>query len=47
VTAGELETAVRKLKTGKAAGPGNIPAQLLENVPQKLCKMIAQVLKYA
>jgi hypothetical protein len=32
VTGGELETAVRKVKTGKAAGPGNIPAQMLKNV---------------
>jgi hypothetical protein len=39
----ELETAVENLKSGKVAGPGNIPAHLLKNVPQKLYKMIAQV----
>jgi hypothetical protein len=43
VTTEEVETAVKKLKTGKAVGPGNIPAELLKNVPQKLHKMIAQL----
>jgi hypothetical protein len=38
-----VETAVKKLKVGKAAGPGNIPAELLKNAPQKLYKMIAQL----
>jgi hypothetical protein len=32
----EVETAVGKLKFGKAAGPGNTPAELLKNTPQKL-----------
>ncbi len=43
VTTEEVETAVKKLKTGKAAGLGNIPAELLKNAPQKLYKMIAQL----
>ena len=43
VTTGEVETAVKKLKIVKAAGPGNIPAELLKNAPQKLYKMIAQL----
>ena len=43
VTTEEGETAVKILKTGKAAGPGNIPAELLKNAPQKLYKMIAQL----
>ena len=43
VTTEEVETAVKKLKTGKAAGPGNIPAELLKNASQKLYKMIAQL----
>jgi hypothetical protein len=45
VTTGELETAVKNLKTGKAAGPGNILAQLLKEVRQKRNKMIAQVFR--
>ena len=47
VTTEELETALKKLKIGKAAGPGNIPAELLKNAPQKLYKMIAQLSQYA
>jgi hypothetical protein len=43
VTTEEVETAVKKIKTGKAAGPGNIPAELLKNAPQKLYKIIAQL----
>jgi len=43
VTAEEVEIAVKVLKTGKAAGPGNIPAELLKNDPQKLHRMIAQL----
>ena len=43
VTTEEVETAVKKLKTDKAAGPGNIPAELLKNAPQKLYKIIAQL----
>jgi len=39
----EVETAVEKLKIGKAARPGYIPAELLKNAPQKLYKMIAQL----
>jgi hypothetical protein len=34
---------VKKLKAGKTAGPGNIPAELLKNAPQKLYKMIEQL----
>ena len=34
---------MKKLKSGKAAGPGNIPAELLKHGPQKLYKMIAQL----
>jgi hypothetical protein len=34
---------VKNLKTGKAAVPGNIPAELLKNGSQKLYKMIAQL----
>jgi len=36
VTTEEVETAVEKLKIGKAVGPGNILAELLKNTPQKL-----------
>jgi hypothetical protein len=43
VTTEEAETAVKKLKIGKAAGPGNIPSEFLKNAPQKLYKMIAQL----
>jgi hypothetical protein len=43
VTTGEVETAVKNLRAGKAAGPGNIPAELLKNAPLKLLKMIAQL----
>ena len=43
MTTEEVETAVKKLKIGKAAGPGNITAELLKNAPQKLYKMIAQL----
>ena len=43
VTSAEVETAVKKIKIDKAAGPGNIPAELLKNGPQKLHKMIAQL----
>jgi hypothetical protein len=43
VTTEEVETAVKKQKTGKAAGPGNIPAESLKNAHQKLYKMIAQL----
>ena len=43
VTAEEVETAVEILKTSNVAGPGNIPAELLKNAHQKLCKMIAQL----
>jgi len=43
VTTEEVETAVKKLRTGKAAGPGNIPTELLKNAHQKLYKMIAQL----
>ena len=43
VTTKEVRTAVKKLKAGKAAGPGNIPAELLKNAPQKLYKMTAQL----
>jgi hypothetical protein len=43
VTTEEVQTAVAKLKIGKAAGQGNIPAELLKNAPQKLYKMIAQL----
>ena len=43
VTTEEVETAVKKLKIGNAPGPGNIPAELLNNAPQKLYKMIAQL----
>ena len=43
VTTEEVETAVKKLSTGKAAGPGNIPTELLKNAHQKLYKMIAQL----
>jgi hypothetical protein len=43
VTTEEVEAAVKKLKTGKAAGPGNIPAELLKNAPQKLYRMTAQL----
>ena len=43
VTTEEVETAVKKLKTGKAAGPGDIPAELLKHAPRKLYKMIAQL----
>ena len=35
-----METAATKLKFGKATGSGDIPAELLKNVPQKLHKMI-------
>jgi hypothetical protein len=35
-TTEEVETAVEKLKIGKAAGLGNILAELLKNTPQKL-----------
>jgi hypothetical protein len=38
-----VETAVEKLKIGKAAGPGNILAELSKNALQKLYKMIAQL----
>jgi len=44
VTTEEVETAVKKLKIGKAAGPENIPAELLKNAPQKLYKLTAQLL---
>jgi len=43
VTSAEVETAVKRLKIGKAAGPGNIPAELLQNAPQMHYKMIAQL----
>jgi len=43
VTTEEVETAVEKLKTVKTAGPGNIPAELLKNAPQKLYKIMAQL----
>jgi len=43
VTTEEVQTAVTKLKIGKAAGPGNIPTELLNNAPQKLYKMTAQL----
>jgi hypothetical protein len=43
VTIEEVETAVEILETVKAAGPGNIPAELLKNAHQKLCKIIAQL----
>jgi hypothetical protein len=43
VTTEEVETAVKKINIGKPAGPGNIPAELLKNTPQKLYKMIAQL----
>jgi hypothetical protein len=43
VTTKGVETAVKKLKIGKAAGPGNISAELLKNALQKLYKMIAQL----
>ena len=43
VTTEEVQTAVKRLKTGKAAGPGNIPAALLKHAPQKLYKMRAQL----
>lgn len=43
VTTEEVEAAVKKLKIGKAAGPGNIPAELLKNAPRKLYRMIAQL----
>jgi len=36
VTTEEVETAVEKLKIGKAVGPGNILAELLKNTHQKL-----------
>ena len=42
VTTEEVETAVKKLKISKAAGPEIIPAELLKNAPQKLYKMISQ-----
>lgn len=43
ITTEQEETAVRKLKSEKAAGPGNIPAKLLKCAPWKLYKMIAQL----
>jgi hypothetical protein len=43
VTTEEVETAVKNLKTGKAAGPGNIPEELLKNAAQKLYKIKAQL----
>jgi len=43
VTTEEEGTAGKKLKADKAAGPGNILAELLKNTPQKLYKMIAQL----
>ena len=43
MTTEEVETAVKKLKTGKAAGSGNIPAELLKNAHQKLYEIIAQL----
>ena len=45
VTTEEVETALKKLKAGKAARPGNIPAELLKNAPKKLYKIIAQIFK--
>jgi hypothetical protein len=38
-----VEVTVKKLKVGKVAGPGNIPAELWKNAPQKLYRMIAQL----
>jgi len=43
VTTEEVGTAVNKLKAGKAAGPGNIPAELQKNALQKLYKIITQL----
>jgi len=43
VTTEEVGTVEKKLKADKAAGPGNIPAELLKNTPQKLYKMLAQL----
>jgi len=43
VTTEEVETAVKKLKIGKAAGQGNIPTELLKNAPQKFYKMTSQL----
>jgi hypothetical protein len=39
----EVEAAVKTLKIGRAAGPGNIPAELLKNAYRKLYRMIAQL----
>jgi len=47
VTTEEVGTAMKKLKADKAAGPGNIPAELLKNTPQKLYKMIVKLFTYA
>jgi hypothetical protein len=43
VTTEGVETAVKKLRIGKAAGLGNIPAEFLKTTPQKLYEMIAQL----
>ena len=43
VTTEEVETAVKKLKTSKAAGLGNTPAELLKHAPQNLYKMTARL----
>jgi len=47
VTTEKVETAVKKLKAGKAAGSGNIPTELLKNAPQMLYKIIAHYSQYA
>jgi hypothetical protein len=44
VTTEEMQTAMAKLKIGKAAGQGNILAELLKNAPQKFYKMITQLI---
>ena len=43
MTTEEVETAVNELKIGKAAGPGNIPVELLKNASQKFYKIMAQI----
>jgi hypothetical protein len=43
VTTEGVAAAVKKLKIGKAAGPGNIPAELLKTAPRKLYRLIAQL----
>jgi len=45
IVSNTVKQAIMRMKTGRAAGPGDIPIELIKSVSQKLLEMITILLK--